>query len=124
MKKLIAAATLTLAILGATSVGSGTDTALAENYDCAHGPDTYRVRNVANWDVLNIRSGPGVSNRIVGTIPPHGSGVHCLGPCSGNWCRISWRGVIGWGGYFAAGVAVWIAGHKLMRSAARRTPSR
>jgi hypothetical protein len=24
------------------------------------------------------------------------TGVHCLGPCRGNWCRISWRGIVGW----------------------------
>ena len=68
----------------------------AQQFDCAHGPDTYRVRNVESWDVLNIRTGPTARARIVGTIPPHGSGVHCLGPCSGAWCRISWRGIVGW----------------------------
>ena len=68
----------------------------AQRFDCVHGPDTYRVRGVADWDVLNIRSGPSSRRRIVGEIPPYGSGVHCLGPCRGNWCRISWRGVIGW----------------------------
>lgn len=65
-------------------------------FDCAHGPDTYRTRNVADWDSLNIRSGPSSRTRVVGQIPAHGSGVHCLGPCKGNWCRISWRGIIGW----------------------------
>ncbi len=29
---------------------------LARAFDCAHGPDTYRVRGVADWDMLNIRS--------------------------------------------------------------------
>jgi uncharacterized protein YgiM (DUF1202 family) len=70
--------------------------AQAQRYDCAHGPDTYRVRGVANWDVLNIRSGPSSKRRIIGEIPPTGTGVHCLGPCRGNWCRISWRGIVGW----------------------------
>ena len=70
--------------------------AQAQAFDCAHGPDTYRVRGVADWDVLNIRSGPSSKRRIVGEIPPYGSGVHCLGPCRGNWCRISWRGIVGW----------------------------
>jgi len=65
-------------------------------FDCAHGPDTYRVRNVADWDVLNIRLQPGAASRVVGRIDAHGSGVHCLGPCSGNWCRVSWRGIVGW----------------------------
>lgn len=70
--------------------------AWAQQYDCAHGPDTYRVRGVESWDVLNIRRGPSARAPIVGQIPPYGSGVHCLGPCEGNWCRISWRGIIGW----------------------------
>ena len=77
-------------------IGAGSAPAQAQRYDCAHGPDTYRVRNVADWDVLNIRSGPSSQRRIVGEIPPRGSGVHCLGPCRGSWCRISWRGIRGW----------------------------
>jgi SH3-like domain-containing protein len=68
----------------------------AQRYDCAHGPDTYRVRNVESWDVLNMRSGPSSSRRIVGEIDPYGSGIHCLGPCKGRWCRVSWRGIKGW----------------------------
>lgn len=70
--------------------------AQAYGYDCAHGPDTYRVRNVAEWDRLNIRSLPSTRGRIVGSIGPDGSGIHCLGPCEKNWCRVSWRGIIGW----------------------------
>lgn len=70
--------------------------AQGHGYDCAHGPDTYRVRNVAEWDRLNIRSAPHASSRIVGSIDAHGSGIHCLGPCEGKWCRISWRGIVGW----------------------------
>lgn len=68
----------------------------AYGYDCAHGPDTYRVRGVEDWDVLNMRAGPSSRSRIVGEIPPTGSGVHCLGPCKGKWCRVSWRGIVGW----------------------------
>ncbi|MBU1209783.1 MAG: hypothetical protein KJ587_00740 [Alphaproteobacteria bacterium] len=65
-------------------------------FDCAHGHDTYRVRNVADWDALNIRSQPRPALRVVGRIDAHGSGVHCLGPCSGIWCQVSWRGIVGW----------------------------
>lgn len=64
--------------------------------DCAHGPDSYRVRGVASWDRLNIRSGPGADYPIHGSIPSNGTGVICVGPCEGRWCRISWRGVQGW----------------------------
>lgn len=65
-------------------------------YDCAHGPDTWRVRGVASWDQLNIRSGPGARNGIVGAIPSDGANVHCIGPCRGRWCRIWWSGLQGW----------------------------
>ncbi len=86
---------LTIALFGA--LGTSIQPAPAQaGYDCAHGPDTYRVRNVESWDRLNIRSGPSSSRRIVGSIPHTGSGVHCLGPCKGKWCKISWRGVVGW----------------------------
>ena len=68
----------------------------AAAYDCAHGPDYYRVVNVQSWDRLNVRSGPGTSNPVIASMPPTGVGVQCVGPCSGNWCRISWQGVVGW----------------------------
>lgn len=83
-----------VAVVGAQAIPAGP--AHAQGYDCAHGPDTYRVRGVASWDRLNIRSGPSARRAIVGSIPATGSGVHCLGPCAGNWCRVSWRGVVGW----------------------------
>lgn len=84
------------ASLAVTSIATPAAEAGAYGYDCAHGPDTYRVRNVEDWDKLNIRSGPSARRRIVGSIPAHGSGVHCLGPCEGKWCRVSWRGIVGW----------------------------
>ena len=31
---------------------------------------SWQVTNVAAWDVLNVRSGPGAKFRIVGTLPP------------------------------------------------------
>jgi len=80
------------------SLGAGVSTAKAGayGYDCAHGPDTYRVRGVEDWDRLNIRSRASTRGRVVGSIPPTGSGIHCLGPCKGKWCRVSWRGIVGW----------------------------
>ncbi len=92
----VRAACLAAAALGLliTPGVAGIDRAHA--YDCAHGPDTYRVRGVADWDVLNMRSRPTARSRVVGTISPHGSGVHCLGPCRRDWCRVSWRGQVGW----------------------------
>ncbi len=78
------------------AVPSSSGPAKAANFDCAHGPDFYRVRNVESWDRLNIRSGPGTSNGVISSMPPQGVGVQCVGPCQGNWCRISWQGVVGW----------------------------
>lgn len=60
----------------------------------------YRVINVASDDVLNIRSGPGVSNGIIGTIPPNGTGVRIIGggtTVGGYvWVPIQYGGVTGW----------------------------
>lgn len=86
-----------LLIAGLVAIGTGISPQSAEaGFDCAHGPDTYRVRGVADWDVLNMRSQPTARSSLVGSIAPHGSGIHCLGPCKGNWCRVSWRGMVGW----------------------------
>lgn len=57
---------------------------------------TYRVFGVADDDVLNIRSGPGASSPIVGSIPPNGRGVRIVGSCAGQWCQIDYRGSRGW----------------------------
>ena len=54
------------------------------------------VIDVARWDTLRIRSGPGVQHREVGEIPPSACGVVDLGGCYGSWCRIAWRGQHGW----------------------------
>ncbi len=83
-------------VAGVQAVSAAPAYAQGYGYDCAHGPDIYRVRGVASWDRLNVRSGPSARRAIVGSIPAVGSGVHCLGPCKGNWCRIKWRGIVGW----------------------------
>lgn len=54
------------------------------------------VVDVARWDSLRIRSGPGVQHREVGEIPPRACGVVELGGCYGSWCRVAWRGQHGW----------------------------
>lgn len=60
----------------------------------------YRVINVASDDVLNIRSGPGVSNGIIGTIPYNGTGVVIIGGgtnvMGSLWVPIQYGGVTGW----------------------------
>lgn len=93
----------------------------------ADGPDFFRVTGVSSDDVLNIRSGPGVSHDRVGQIPPDGGGVRNLG-CEGGlsfaqwseaseaeraaaakrrWCQVEFQGVTGWvaGRYLTEGNA-------------------
>ncbi|MEL6289108.1 MAG: SH3 domain-containing protein [Pseudomonadota bacterium] len=68
----------------------------AQARDCAHGPDFYRVRNVASDDHLNVRARPTASSPRVGAIPFNGQRVRCIGPCAGNWCKVDWFGTVGW----------------------------
>ncbi len=58
--------------------------------------ETYRVYGVRSSDVLFIRAGPSAGSRKTGSIPPYGRGIRKLGPCVGNWCKISYRGMTGW----------------------------
>ncbi len=95
-RRALAALAAVVVLTGTPAISIAPAAAQGYGYDCAHGPDTYRVRGVASWDRLNIRSGPSARRAIVGSIPATGSGVHCLGPCQGNWCRVSWRGIVGW----------------------------
>ena len=95
-RRVLSAVAITVAIIGVQAGSPMPVAAQAYGYDCAHGPDTYRLRGVASWDRLNVRSGPGARRPVVGSIPATGSGVHCLGPCKGKWCRVSWRGIVGW----------------------------
>jgi SH3-like domain-containing protein len=54
------------------------------------------VVRVQWWDTLRIRRGPGVGHDEVGGIPPNACRVALVGGCRGTWCRIAWRGQIGW----------------------------
>ena len=58
--------------------------------------DTYRVVNVANWDMLNIRSGPSTKYKVVGVMPPDAEGVTIIGECDGKWCPVAYRDRSGW----------------------------
>lgn len=56
---------------------------------------------------LNLRAGPGTGHGVL-TVLPAGATVDTLG-CTGNWCRISYRGMTGYasasylqGGVYAA----------------------
>jgi uncharacterized protein YraI len=59
------------------------------------GGRTFRVVDVDDGDVLNIRAGPSAGYPIVGAIPPGGGGVRLVGHCQG-WCPVSYNGTSGW----------------------------
>ena len=57
---------------------------------------TYKVVGVASDDVLNIRSGPGVSYDIVGVIPSGSGCVIRSRTCRRRWCKVQYVGMRGW----------------------------
>ena len=60
----------------------------------------YRVVFVEPDDVLNVRSGPGVENSIVGALPPGSTGVRAAGNAvdvdGSRWLAVSSGDVAGW----------------------------
>ena len=56
----------------------------------------YRVRGVADYDVLNVRRGPSEQHAPIAAIPPTGRRVEITGQCRADWCPIRYRGVTGW----------------------------
>ncbi len=55
------------------------------------------VMNVADWDVLWMRSGPSARYRRIGSIPPRACGVRVRwNTCRGNWCKVRYAGRRGW----------------------------
>jgi hypothetical protein len=81
---------------------------LAPAAHATSGPGCLRIVNVASWDVLNIRSRPAASSRIVDAIDPSDYGIISLrGTCTprnvawgSRWCPIAHfygdRTVRGW----------------------------
>lgn len=82
----------------------------------ASGPDYLRVVGVRDGNVLNVRSGPGSSHSVVGSIPAGSDGVRNMG-CEGGmtleefsaaskaeqaaaryrrWCKVEFQGTTGW----------------------------
>ncbi|MBO1906563.1 SH3 domain-containing protein [Microvirga sp. 3-52] len=57
---------------------------------------TLRVMGVRKNDVLNIREFPTNQSRIVGVIPPDGTGIATTGEREGNWVFVQYNGVEGW----------------------------
>ena len=54
------------------------------------------VARVAWWDTLRVRAGPGVGHSEIGELPPWACRVARAGACQGAWCRVAWRGQLGW----------------------------
>lgn len=54
------------------------------------------VARVPWWDTLRIRNGPGVGHDAVAGIPAGNCRVEPAGGCRGAWCRVAWRGRVGW----------------------------
>ena len=57
---------------------------------------TYKVVGVADWDVLNVRTGPGVRFHIKDTLNPGEGCIIQTGERRGNWVRVEARGDSGW----------------------------
>lgn len=60
----------------------------------------YRVAFVTEDDVLNVRTGPGVDNDIIGTLPPDEAGITITGPAvqvgQSLWVPIHHSSLAGW----------------------------
>lgn len=54
------------------------------------------VARVERGDTLRIRTGPSVRYDEIGGIPPGACGVERVGGCRGPWCKVQWRGQVGW----------------------------
>ncbi len=90
-------AAIAVALCGAMQVSPAVvSPAAAQRFDCAHGPDYYRVRNVSSDDHLNVRARPTNRSTRVGAIPYNGIRIKCIGPCKGRWCKVDWSGTVGW----------------------------
>lgn len=60
--------------------------------------ETYAVHNVPEWDVLNVRSGPGTKYNVVGTLHYKEGCIGLSGEERGNWVYIyaNESGLEGW----------------------------
>lgn len=58
--------------------------------------ETYRVSGLGNSKALNIRAKPSTKSKKIGSIPRYGKGIEKLGPCKSSWCKIKYKGKVGW----------------------------
>jgi N-acetylmuramoyl-L-alanine amidase len=63
---------------------------------CAPSDHRYKVIDVPNDELLNIRSGPAFQSSILGVIPANGRGIQMMKDCTNNWCKIQYNGALGW----------------------------
>jgi SH3-like domain-containing protein len=56
----------------------------------------FRVANVADDDVLNVRAGPSEDENIIGSIKPTAHGVQIVGNCREDWCPVKHGSLSGW----------------------------
>jgi hypothetical protein len=71
------------------------------------GSEPYAVTGVAIDDTLNVRSGPGVEQPVVGTLAPYTMGVQLTGSSQdvdgARWVSIQYEALAGWvNGYYLA----------------------
>lgn len=57
---------------------------------------TFRVVNVRDDDVLNVRRGPSTDFDVVGELQPDSRGVVMTGTCRAVWCPVQHDSVTGW----------------------------
>lgn len=80
-------------------VGAIVCTAGITSAEANTGPDSkkaFKVVNVANDDVLNIRSGPSSDHGKVGELQPGSQGITMTGDCKAMWCPIQHEAKSGW----------------------------
>jgi hypothetical protein len=56
----------------------------------------FRVVNVRNDDVLNVRSGPSADFEVVGGLPPGSRAIAITSACRATWCPVQHRSTSGW----------------------------
>ncbi len=70
---------------------------VAPSYDPGYrtGGGYAHVSGIRWNDTLAVRTGPSRQYRRIGDLPPNATGVRILN-CTRSWCRIEWRGIVGW----------------------------
>jgi uncharacterized protein YraI len=59
-------------------------------------PSAYKVVNIRDDDVLNVRSGPSSEHAVVAALQPGSRGVIITGDCESDWCPVQHPAASGW----------------------------